>query len=117
LAITCAAIPLLFLWTQKSRIDRFVGELSYPVYISHMLVIILIESCLAARSIADLKTLSLYAPLVFACTAVVSVGLLKLVIDPCERYRQARVSRVDVRQPSQGSTTRGLTGAQSPSLE
>ncbi len=32
-------IPSLFLLTRNSRHDRLVGELSYPVYISHMLVL------------------------------------------------------------------------------
>lgn len=32
-------IPSLFLLTKSSRLDRFIGELSYPVYISHILVL------------------------------------------------------------------------------
>ena len=32
-------IPSLFLLTRDSRLDRFVGELSYPIYISHILVL------------------------------------------------------------------------------
>jgi len=31
-------IPLIFQYSQKSKFDRRVGELSYPVYISHILV-------------------------------------------------------------------------------
>ena len=34
-----AAIPAIFTLTKTSRIDAFLGELSYLVYISHMLVI------------------------------------------------------------------------------
>jgi peptidoglycan/LPS O-acetylase OafA/YrhL len=34
-----AAIPAIFTLTKAWRIDAFLGELSYPVYISHMLVI------------------------------------------------------------------------------
>lgn len=33
------ALPFLFRLTQHSRIDRHLGELSYPMYLSHMLVI------------------------------------------------------------------------------
>lgn len=32
-------IPSLFLLTRDSRLDRLVGELSYPIYISHILVL------------------------------------------------------------------------------
>ena len=31
------SIPILFHLTKKNKVDRFVGELSYPIYISHML--------------------------------------------------------------------------------
>lgn len=34
-----AAIPAIFTLTKTWRIDSFLGELSYPIYISHMLVI------------------------------------------------------------------------------
>lgn len=42
LAFTIAvffAIPALFRQTRKSTLDRMIGELSYPIYISHILVI------------------------------------------------------------------------------
>ena len=36
----CAwALPLAFQLTKRSRIDRYLGELSYPIYLSHLLVI------------------------------------------------------------------------------
>jgi peptidoglycan/LPS O-acetylase OafA/YrhL len=27
------------MWTTKSKIDRFIGELSYPVYLTHVTVL------------------------------------------------------------------------------
>lgn len=40
----CVAIssPLLFEITKKSKIDNYIGQLSYPIYISHMLAIALV---------------------------------------------------------------------------
>lgn len=43
-AIVAMALPLLFETTRKSRIDRHIGELSYPIYLSHMLVISCLQS-------------------------------------------------------------------------
>jgi len=37
--ILTASIPLLFSATSKNKIDKFIGELSYPVYINHFLLI------------------------------------------------------------------------------
>jgi peptidoglycan/LPS O-acetylase OafA/YrhL len=33
------SIPFLFMASKRSHVDRFLGELSYPLYISHLLVI------------------------------------------------------------------------------
>ncbi|WP_165352141.1 acyltransferase family protein [Solidesulfovibrio carbinolicus] len=38
-AALALCIPSLFLLTRDSRLDRLVGELSYPIYISHILVL------------------------------------------------------------------------------
>jgi peptidoglycan/LPS O-acetylase OafA/YrhL len=33
------SIPFVFAITKTSQIDRFLGDLSYPIYVSHLLVI------------------------------------------------------------------------------
>lgn len=37
-AVVALALPFLFKATEKSRLDSFIGDLSYPVYISHFIV-------------------------------------------------------------------------------
>ncbi|WP_165226370.1 hypothetical protein [Aquisphaera insulae] len=37
------ALPFLFAYTKRNRIDRRIGELSYPVYLVHWLVIDLLR--------------------------------------------------------------------------
>ncbi len=39
-AIVLLLLPLAFLWQNNSRIDRAIGDLSYPIYICHILVIL-----------------------------------------------------------------------------
>lgn len=39
LLIISSALPLIFLATKDWRIDRVIGELSYPLYLSHLLVL------------------------------------------------------------------------------
>lgn len=75
------SIPYIFKFTKDIKMDRFIGELSYPVYISHMLF---------AKSL-----LSLHLPhIAFANSAVIttatlifSVILVKFVQNPIDRYR------------------------------
>lgn len=38
-AMIFAALPFLFRATKHSRIDRFIGEMSYPIYLVHLLII------------------------------------------------------------------------------
>lgn len=47
LILICLAIPLLFKISKESKIDRFIGELSYPVYIFHFAILIAIEKVVA----------------------------------------------------------------------
>lgn len=39
LLFTTIAVPFLFTTTRKSKVDRFMGELSYPLYLVHVLII------------------------------------------------------------------------------
>jgi peptidoglycan/LPS O-acetylase OafA/YrhL len=32
------SLPFIFKFTKDSRVDRYIGELSYPIYISHIFV-------------------------------------------------------------------------------
>lgn len=83
-AATVAAIPFLFLLTKKMRFDRAIGELSYPIYISHWTVIMVVEYYCGKR---HLPVIALTATILF-CLAI-----NRLVADPIERFRQKRVLR------------------------
>jgi peptidoglycan/LPS O-acetylase OafA/YrhL len=49
--LVCLAMPFLFAASKASQIDRFVGDLSYPIYASHFLVMAWVEN----RGIADVS--------------------------------------------------------------
>uniref|UniRef100_I2Q0N6 Putative acyltransferase n=1 Tax=Desulfovibrio sp. U5L TaxID=596152 RepID=I2Q0N6_9BACT len=83
-AATVASIPMLFLLTQKMRFDRALGELSYPIYISHWTVIMVVEYFFGKR---HLPVIALGATILFC------LALNRLVADPIERFRQKRVLR------------------------
>lgn len=81
-AATVLAVPLLFRLTQKMAWDRAIGELSYPIYITHWTVIMALEYAFGR---AHLPALAL------AATVAASLALNKLVAEPIERLRQRRV--------------------------
>jgi peptidoglycan/LPS O-acetylase OafA/YrhL len=78
------AVPFLFLWTHKSKIDSYIGELSYPMYMCHMLV----RSVLLWLGVSSMNNVAL--PLV-VITILLSLALNQWVANPVERIRQARV--------------------------
>jgi peptidoglycan/LPS O-acetylase OafA/YrhL len=78
-------LPRLFDLTRNWKIDRYVGQLSYPLYISHLLVI-WIFSMLAGpvTSIAGWFALA-------TCALIVALLLLELVDQPCDKFRSAYI--------------------------
>lgn len=76
------SMPFLFNYTKKFKLDKFIGELSYPIYITHMLVFN------TAKAIGITQNLQLITIL---GSILLSIVLVKLIGDPIERLRQARV--------------------------
>ena len=37
--LVAACVPRIFAWTRNNTIDRWIGELSYPIYIGHIFVL------------------------------------------------------------------------------
>jgi peptidoglycan/LPS O-acetylase OafA/YrhL len=81
-------IPFLFLVTKDSKTDRFLGNLSYSLYISHILVINVVDVFLSPY--LGLKTGILsFAKIVLALNF--SICIYFLIEKPLEAYRGKRV--------------------------
>lgn len=78
------AVPRLFAWTSHNKIDRWVGELSYPLYVVHLLVAKVLDSFRLPITGVTLTLASLVAAAV----------LLLLVDLPTERVRQRKLDRI-----------------------
>jgi peptidoglycan/LPS O-acetylase OafA/YrhL len=59
-------IPLLFLASGKHKFDRLIGELSYPIYLIHYLVIVVLANLLAIGPGAKLGGLAAVSSIVIA---------------------------------------------------
>ena len=84
LALVSTTLPFLAVATRSSHLDRFLGDLSYPIYICHWLVMRLVNGYMT--------TTGLIPKVALTVAAAVAVALvLKLCIDqPIEKLR-ARV--------------------------
>jgi peptidoglycan/LPS O-acetylase OafA/YrhL len=81
------AIPLLFRATGKWELDRLLGELSYPIYICHVLVIWWLDRVLAPGA-GVLRGFT-----ILAITVALSWMLYRLVDRPIDAWRQRRFAR------------------------
>lgn len=91
-------VPVLFAWTSSSSRDRWVGELSYPLYLVHVLLADLLRA--AGFTVTGLLLTFVALP--------AAVALLVVVDGPVERWRQRRLSTVlaagvDVRPSPSGA--------------
>ena len=91
------AMPYLFHLTRRNKIDRYLGDLSYPIYINHRLVIWLV--ILIFEGSPGLKVLphqTLWGAGIIAVVAILfAVLILKYVIDPIDIIRQKRAESPD----------------------
>ncbi|EPR43668.1 acyltransferase 3 [Desulfovibrio sp. X2] len=77
------AVPCLFRLTRQSRLDRFLGDLSYPFYIVHFLILSLLDHFADPPATAAALLLTLGAALA-----------LHFCLDrPVDRWRQRRLGR------------------------
>lgn len=82
--IFAIAVPYIFSWTSRSKFDRWIGELSYPLYVVHVLV----------AKVLDAANFPVTGLTLTAASLVAAVILLLLIDVPVERIRQARLMRL-----------------------
>jgi len=81
--VIAAATPFIFSLSRGNAIDRWIGDLSYPIYMTHLLVVAFVLIFEPANGVF----------VAFVGTFAVSALLLVLVDRPVDRWRQRRVAR------------------------
>jgi peptidoglycan/LPS O-acetylase OafA/YrhL len=82
------SLPVLMNASNVSRYDILLGELSYPVYLSHMLALQTISTLVSQTGF--LRNIPIVIP-TLVLTLILSVLINRFVVRPVDRYRQARV--------------------------
>lgn len=88
-ALFVSAIPFVFLLFRGNKVDQWIGELSYPIYISHRIFIMIGEHFLK-NHLAWLGVFTAAASIVF------SLLLIRVIIRPIEGYRSRRLKSLMV---------------------
>ena len=89
-ALACS-LPFMFLWSKDIKLDSVVGELSYPIYIVHVLVIGVLGRQFTMHG--QSTETAWYGGGVIVMTILASYLLLKVVVEPMDRIRQRRAQR------------------------
>lgn len=84
--LTGLSIPGIFILTKSSKIDNRIGDLSYPIYLVHMLLIYIVNLVIKEYQMSFHK-----GTVVVVLTVIVSYLLVKYISDPIEKLRQSRV--------------------------
>ena len=96
IVMVALALPMLFFATKDSRVNKWVGDLSYPIYVSH---IFLKWVLLALMGVSKVGTTSPPGWLLLMISIAAAAILLYAVDRPIDRWRQRRVRR-DNRLPT-----------------
>ncbi len=84
------SLPILFDWTKKSRFQKWVGDLSYPVYICHILVRWVLLGLMGVSK----KGMTRPPGWLLLVGAIALAALLLWLVDyPIDRWRQRRVQQ------------------------
>ncbi|MFC5354326.1 acyltransferase family protein [Azospirillum himalayense] len=90
-SILVLMIPILFKATSRSRVDRFLGELSFPIYLGHFIAKNQTGMLVGWLSLPDDPSSQAI------CTALMTIALAVVVVvlieSPLERWRARRISR------------------------
>lgn len=81
-------IPFVFNLTKDAKVDRFLGNLSYPIYMVHFLIIALLHEYMEEYSLSFLLLLVLSASIILYC----------VVEAPINGWRQRRITGAVVRR-------------------
>jgi peptidoglycan/LPS O-acetylase OafA/YrhL len=84
LALFVASLPLLFAFQGLHTFDARIGELSYPIYVVHVLVIWICVRELQGSAVGSQPMISLIAAVL---SIVASAALVRFVSKPIERVR------------------------------
>ena len=86
-ALVFLSLPFLFVFQDKNSVDKWIGDLSYPLYIGHMLAILTVEYCIEKLHLISPSPLTAGVIKVICCLAF-AVFLKIFIADPVETVRK-----------------------------
>ena len=86
------ALPALFYVSRGNRLDNWLGELSYPIYLAHVAVLT-VGQAVATAAIGPIGNRNWLVIGMVGATILLSVGYVHWIDAPFEGWRQRRTTR------------------------
>ncbi len=84
-------LPILFIHTKYWKIDRYIGELSYPIYISHIFIITILNGVI--KKIFEIETIWQLGLIAVISTMIFSIFTNELFLRRIEVIRKKRIKQ------------------------
>ena len=79
--IAFLAVPWLFFITKSNKLDRSIGELSYPLYLSHTMVLRFVQHIISSK----------YSPIIaIVLSLVISWLIYRYIARPIDNWRHTK---------------------------
>jgi peptidoglycan/LPS O-acetylase OafA/YrhL len=83
-------LPTLFAFSSRHKWDRWLGDFSYPIYVVHFPVAILLATFVAHWSPTSIGTNRAYPVLALILTLLISIAIDRYLVRPVDVWRQRR---------------------------
>jgi peptidoglycan/LPS O-acetylase OafA/YrhL len=93
LSFCCFFLPLIFSKTKQIRLDGKIGELSYSIYICHMLIWYVISPYVKTGDLSHYK-----GEILVITSVLFAFILVKYISEPLEIYRRKRLTAYRARK-------------------
>jgi peptidoglycan/LPS O-acetylase OafA/YrhL len=83
-------LPTLFGFSNRHKWDRWLGDFSYPIYVVHYPVAVLLAAFIAHWSPSSIGTNRAYPVLALVLTCLISIVIDRYLVQPVDAWRQRR---------------------------
>ena len=81
-------LPFIFLFQKQNKFDSWIGELSYPIYINHFLVMFWVESAAAQLKLPVHNAVS---TAIILCSSIVFAIVINATLQPIINRLRAKI--------------------------
>jgi len=92
-------LPSLFDFATRHKWDRWMGDLSYPLYLVHWPVLVFGSAISQLPYMNGLGRTLAYPYALIAISLIASIAINHLIVNPIDSWRQARIRRAAIQPP------------------